>query len=54
MTAFQKPGYVAEAKALGFLGVIYKSFPVEEFTAALRRVLRGEQAFPSVEGEARP
>ena len=29
-------------------------FQWEEFTAALRRVLRGEQAFPSVEGEARP
>lgn len=46
VTALSRPGYVEEAKRLGFLGFIAKSSPLQAFGDELRRVLQGIQTFP--------
>ena len=47
VSAFEKPDYIDEIKAWGFLGYIVKAVAVAEFTEALIKVLAGEPAFPS-------
>jgi len=49
VTALSRPGYVDEAKRLGFLGFIAKSSPLKAFGDELQRVLHGIQAFPDGE-----
>ena len=46
VTALSRPGYVEEAKRLGFLGFIAKSSPLQTFGDELRRVLQGIRTFP--------
>ena len=46
VTALSRPGYVEEAKRLGFLGFIAKSSPLQTFGDELRRVLEGIHTFP--------
>jgi DNA-binding NarL/FixJ family response regulator len=46
VTALSRPGYVEEAKRLGFLGFIAKSSPLQAFGDELRRVLQGIRTFP--------
>ena len=46
VTALSRPGYVEEAKRLGFLGFIAKSSPLQAFGDELQRVLQGIQTFP--------
>jgi two-component system, NarL family, response regulator DesR len=45
-SAFDKQEYVDEIRGSGFLGYIVKAVPVEEFTGAIAKVLRGERSFP--------
>jgi DNA-binding NarL/FixJ family response regulator len=49
VTALSRPGYVEEAKRLGFLGFIAKASPLKTFGDELRRVLQGIQTFPDGE-----
>lgn len=46
VTALSRPGYVEEARRLGFLGFIAKSSPLQAFGDELRRVLAGIKTFP--------
>lgn len=52
VSAFAKPAYVAEARALGFRGYVLKTYPTELFTASLRLVLGGEPSYPTAERSA--
>ena len=47
VTAVEKPEYVEEIRLTGFLGYVFKSAPVREFTAALASILEGRSWFPA-------
>ena len=52
ISANEQDEYVSQIKQMGFLGYIIKATPVEEFTAALAKVFRGERTFPSSDQHA--
>lgn len=47
VTANDRTDFVSQIKQMGFLGYIIKATPVDEFSAALEKIFRGERAFPS-------
>ncbi|WP_076999134.1 response regulator transcription factor [Variovorax sp. KK3] len=45
VTAMHRQDFVAQAKAMGFLGYIIKATPVDAFASALDQIFRGERCF---------
>lgn len=56
VTATQRSDFVAQIKAMGFLGYIVKATPVGEFSAALGKIFVGDQSFATLPDgiQARP
>ncbi len=52
VTAHQDPSLVEAARALGAVGFVPKSLPLDEIAAILRRILAGGSHFPAVSGGA--
>jgi len=48
VTATHRSDYVAQIKAMGFLGYIVKATPVDEFAAALGKIFVGVQSFATL------
>lgn len=47
VTGIDRADYIAQSRAMGFLGYVVKNAPMEEFFEALLKVFRGERVFPS-------
>jgi DNA-binding NarL/FixJ family response regulator len=46
VTAADRPDFIAQVKAHGFLGYIVKAMPAQDFSAALSKIFLGERVFP--------